>query len=76
MDILEEDKMDELNYAIDMLVERQGLLSDYGSINLSSLNDNNTLYEFEAINDMSDIERYLIYNASKKQDIEDFKIRT
>ena len=30
MDILEEDKMDELNYAIDMLVERQGLLSDYG----------------------------------------------
>ena len=44
MDILEEDKMDELNYAIDMLVERQGLLSDYGSINLSSLNDNNTLY--------------------------------
>ena len=72
MDILEEDKMDELNYAIDMLVERQGLLSDYGSINLSSLNDNNTLYEFEAINDMSDIERYLIYNASKKQDIEDY----
>ncbi|WP_231385263.1 hypothetical protein [Candidatus Stoquefichus massiliensis] len=64
--------MDELNYAIDMLVERQGLLSDYDSLNLTPLDDNNTIYEFEAINDMSDIERYLIYNASKKQDIEDY----
>lgn len=71
MDILEENKMNELYNAIGMLIERQGLLSDKDSINLTRLNDD-TIFEFEAINDMSDIERYLIYNASKKQDVKDY----
>lgn len=63
----------DIEKVIDILVEKKNLLSDESSINYHRLEKTDCIFQFESINDMSDIEKYLIYfvrrNSKKDYDL-------
>lgn len=74
MEYLEEKKVNnDIEKVIDILVEKKNLLSDESSINYHRLEKTDCIFQFESINDMSDIEKYLIYfvrrNSKKDYDL-------
>lgn len=49
----------DIEKVIDILVEKKNLLSDESSINYHRLEKTDCIFQFESINDMSDIRKYL-----------------